>query len=582
MSSHKFINKIRTNVRILKGIYKFYEDSKSANKTEMFLAIFLASVVVITETLGVALAYPVLVFIETDGDVEKFSATSTITFYVAKAYTYFGAELKLPSLMVSTFSLISVRVITAYFYNVYIQQLKWTVGKRLGLRLMDNYFNSNINFARDVKSGEITSAIEFEVQACAALLNTLISIFQISLSFLLYFSLVFIASPGPALILVSFLLIVSWMMRSLFKKTHAFSEQSIIQRRKMFNWVAEKHLAWRLIKITNNSQQEISAFEEMAQKLVNFRVDMEKIGGKISLIFLPIALAFLFVTLYVLVTYWSVKIGVLMIFGMIMMRLIPITQTYQKQTNQIAKLYPSISRINSFYSNSSKHYENVDAGQKISSLKTKITFHNVSFKYSPNDNYIFQNLSFDIPVGKFTSIVGPSGSGKSTILDLISGLLKPTTGQILFDDKNLKKLSLKSLRGLIAYIDQEPIFFDDTIKNNLLYEHQNATSSSIQQVLEQVNLWDHIIDLPEGLETRLSDRGLRFSVGQRQRLAIARGILGKKKIFMFDEPTSALDAKSEITIIRLLENLVKNNFTVVVVAHRLNTIKASTNFIKLK
>ena len=143
MSSHKFINKIRTNVRILKGIYKFYEDSKSANKTEMFLAIFLASVVVITETLGVALAYPVLVFIETDGDVEKFSATSTITFYVAKAYTYFGAELKLPSLMVSTFSLISVRVITAYFYNVYIQQLKWTVGKRLGLRLMDNYFNSN-------------------------------------------------------------------------------------------------------------------------------------------------------------------------------------------------------------------------------------------------------------------------------------------------------------------------------------------------------------------------------------------------------------------------------------------------------
>ncbi|KAL6525861.1 ABC transporter B member 11 [Orobanche minor] len=217
-----------------------------------------------------------------------------------------------------------------------------------------------------------------------------------------------------------------------------------------------------------------------------------------------------------------------------------------------------------------------ESGTTLENLKGEIELRHVSFKYPTRPNVlIFRDLSLRIHAGKTVALVGESGSGKSTVIQLLQRFYDPDSGMITVDGVDIQKFQLKWLRQQMGLVSQEPVLFNETIRDNIAYGKEGeATEAEIIAAAELANAHRFISGLEQGYETMVGERGVQLSGGQKQRIAIARAILKAPKILLLDEATSALDAESERVVQDALNNVMVNR-TTVVVAHRLSTIKGA-------
>jgi subfamily B ATP-binding cassette protein MsbA len=206
---------------------------------------------------------------------------------------------------------------------------------------------------------------------------------------------------------------------------------------------------------------------------------------------------------------------------------------------------------------------------EIESFDGNMTFEKVSFKYEKEN--VLNDVNLSINKGQVVALVGPSGGGKSTIANLISRFYDPTEGVVKIDGKDLRDLSVKSLRGKIGLVTQETLLFNDSVKANISYGHEDIDEEQLVRVAKAANAHRFIKDFPEGYNTIIGERGLKVSGGQRQRIAIARAVYKNPPILIFDEATSQLDTESEKLVQEAINNLMKGR-TVIVIAHRLSTI----------
>lgn len=225
---------------------------------------------------------------------------------------------------------------------------------------------------------------------------------------------------------------------------------------------------------------------------------------------------------------------------------------------------------------------NADVDEKAdpvvkTSFDKEMKMENVVFKYN-KDRTVLKGISLPFPKGKTTALVGSSGSGKSTVAKLLLRFYDTTEGAIEVDGVNIKDLSLAGLRSLISIVPQDSVLFNDTVRYNIAYGNPEASMEEIEKAAKKANIHDLIASLPEGYETRVGERGLRLSGGEKQRVAIARVILKGSPIIIFDEATSSLDSKSEAMIQRSIGDLAGER-TLVVIAHRLSTIERADNIV---
>jgi ATP-binding cassette, subfamily B, bacterial MsbA len=237
----------------------------------------------------------------------------------------------------------------------------------------------------------------------------------------------------------------------------------------------------------------------------------------------------------------------------------------------------SSQRLNQFLDSDDGIHELVDATE-LNSIEKEIEFKNVTFSYG--EEPVLNNFNIKIEKGKTVALVGQSGSGKTTVTHLLNRFYDVTNGIITIDGINIKNLKKDSLRNMIAYISQEPLLFNDTIRNNILLGKPNATDEEVIHACKLANAYDFIQEKALGLDENIGDRGGKLSGGQKQRLTIARAILKNAPILILDEATSALDAESEKIVQDAMNQLMENK-TVLVIAHRLSTIKNADNIIVL-
>lgn len=207
----------------------------------------------------------------------------------------------------------------------------------------------------------------------------------------------------------------------------------------------------------------------------------------------------------------------------------------------------------------------------VTSLEHSIEFKDVSFAYN-EDRVVLHDINLSIAKGRTIALVGQSGSGKSTLVDLIPRYHDIQEGSISIDGTDIRQLSIRSLRNLIGNVNQEAILFNDTIRNNIAFGVTDASDEDIIAAAKIANAHDFILQMEDGYDTMVGDRGCRLSGGQRQRISIARAILKNPPILILDEATSALDTESERLVQEALERLMKTR-TTVAIAHRLSTIK---------
>lgn len=224
--------------------------------------------------------------------------------------------------------------------------------------------------------------------------------------------------------------------------------------------------------------------------------------------------------------------------------------------------------------------EIVDApdAQPLEHVKGRVCYENVSFHYSDDEAPVLSHVSFEIPAGKSIALVGPSGSGKTTICSLLPRFYDVTGGRITIDGKDVRMLSLKSLRNQIGMVQQDVYLFSGTIRENIAYGKPGASMEEIITAAKQANIHDFIEELPDGYDTFVGERGTRLSGGQKQRISIARVFLKNPPILILDEATSALDNESERWIQQSLDELSKDR-TTITIAHRLSTIRNADEII---
>lgn len=208
----------------------------------------------------------------------------------------------------------------------------------------------------------------------------------------------------------------------------------------------------------------------------------------------------------------------------------------------------------------------------FTSFNDKIVFDKVSFHYDINHKYILKDISFEVKRGEIAALVGPSGAGKTTLVDLIPRFYDVTEGAIFIDGIDIRDYDLRSLRNHIGIVTQDPILFNDTVRNNISYGMEDAAFEEIVEAAKAANAHDFILELPQGYDTIIGERGLKLSGGQRQRISIARALLKNPPIMILDEATSSLDSESEILVQGAIENLMKDR-TTFVIAHRLSTVR---------
>jgi len=217
---------------------------------------------------------------------------------------------------------------------------------------------------------------------------------------------------------------------------------------------------------------------------------------------------------------------------------------------------------------------------ELENVLGNIKFDDVSFSYEEGKE-VLNNISFDVPKGSVTALVGSSGSGKSTIAGLSATFLKPKSGKVTIDNNDMSKVLLSSFRKHLGVVLQDEFLFEGTIKENILFPRPNATEDELQNAVKAAYVNEFTDRFENGLDTLIGERGVKLSGGQRQRLAIARAILANPKIIILDEATSSLDTESEALIQKSLSELIKDR-TTIVIAHRLSTIKQADQILVIE
>lgn len=278
----------------------------------------------------------------------------------------------------------------------------------------------------------------------------------------------------------------------------------------------------------------------------------------------------------ILIFRGSITIGVLLVFA----------QYYSMLTEAVQSVVSADTDLQVNRTHYDKALEAIseqmpDDSDKITEIRNcNLSFQNVSFRYEDGEREVLTRFSMDIHQGERVGIVGESGKGKTTLLNLIVGILKPTTGQIFFGGESLEKLNLKALHRKVGFVLQENMLFNTSIYENLLYGNENASEEEMKRACQKAYIWDFICELPEGLETIIGEKGIKLSGGQKQRLVLARLFLRDVDMFIFDEATSSLDQHGEQMIQKAIREISEDK-TIIVVAHRQSSLELCRRLIYL-
>ena len=477
-------------------------------------------------------------------------------------------------------------VFVNFFNGLVIKRIR----KNLTNMLFKNYINSNYEFHISRNSADLIRNVYSEVARSVYYLIGHISLIKESLILIVILVLLIIANSMVAVLIFGFLGFFSFLF-FLYTRNSSKVRGKFIQE----YWGKQT----KTLKHGLGSIKEIKMLnkENFISKIFNFNTEMiEKYNFIQSFIvtlprlFLEVAtiLAITIVCSLFVISDKSVEniIPIIVLISVSAIRLIPSFSTISQSIATIKYQSPAfdlIVRELNEMKKATKHHREIDQIKHVDIFfKKKIEVKNLIFKYPSTEKKVIDNLSISINTGEAIGIAGASGEGKSTLLDLICGLLKPTSGQILVDeiDINSKK---NNWRSKIGYVPQDIYLLDDSIKSNIAFgvEDKNFSSAQFEKAIKMSQLSEFLENLPDKELTYVGDDGVRLSGGQKQRIGIARALYFLPEVLILDEPTSSLDEKNETLILDDIYNI-KSKITIISISHSKKVFKKCDKIIEIK
>ncbi|MEP0923560.1 ABC transporter ATP-binding protein [Leptolyngbya sp. ST-U4] len=425
-------------------------------------------------------------------------------------------------------------------------------------------------------TGSAADTVDGQIQC----LNGLV----VSLSFTIVYAVVLInLSPVLALVAVLLALVVILVQQRLLPRLRAVAHQLNSAQVELSKRMTENIQALRLLHTFGTQQR---STDEVLHLLRDVQAQLQQ---RARVFFLPdpildvlpiFSLAVLAALAFAMSDKPETILPLLLTFLLALQRLSIRLRVVAGVFTQLADSSANIQRLNTILDTSDKQFVLV-GGHPLGSVQTDICFEGVSLSYGDDQTYALRNVSFRVPKNQVTALVGQSGAGKSSIVDLLIGLYQPTKGQITVNGKALHHYNQSSWRQHIGVVSQDTFIFNNSILDNIRYGALDATFEEVVAAAQAAQAHQFILDLPDGYDTTVGERGYRLSGGQRQRLALARAILKQPEILILDEATSALDSESERLIQQALAEFQQDR-TVIVIAHRLSTIVGADQIVVLE
>lgn len=534
------------------------------------------------EILGIGMVIPLFTII--------LNAKSTTNPYLLKYLSFYS------SYSYSNLLLINLSILTFVFFikNIFLafvtkMQMKFVFKTQVNLStsLFDKYLNEDFEKQNNTNNNNSLNLIIYEVGSFTSLLTSILNIISESISFILIALILIILQPiGTISIVLIFIFLITIFQKFTKSKIKKYAKIRLDNDAKRVQIIKESLEGLKEIKILGVEKYFYTIYKNLSTVTSNANAKQNTLQQlpRFWTEFIAIFCLSVLIIILDLLKYNSSEIFILVsIYALAAFRFIPSANRILAAFQTLNFLGPVVDILNvEFKRNENSRLVNSNIIQKDDfSFNTSIKLNNIYFKYS-NGYEIFNNFSIEIKKGRTIGVIGTSGSGKSTLIGIILGLLKPQSGIVTIDNKDINFSNLNSLQNIIGYVPQKPVMLNDTIINNIALgiETSEISEYRINQVIKNSQSESFINKLPLKLNTIIGDNGTFLSGGQCQRIAIARALYHNPNILIFDESTSSLDINTEEEILNTISSF-KNEKTIIIITHRPQTLSICDDVIDL-
>lgn len=499
--------------------------------------------------------------------------------WLAQLFETLPESYRVPAAAACILAGVVLKNLLCYAYALLFTWLNTGVGHRLRSAILSQVLAVSQEYLDRQQSGRLINVLGTETWRVATALSILADML-INLCMAAIFSLLLLVlSWKLALISAVFFLLVTLITRLVTARVQHLGREAVAANTSFAHRMMETFNGLRVIRLFGHEKWEQGRFDAASKEVraTFFRVDrLSQLVHPIS----EVLTAFFLVIVLVTATANRAEFAGTVAFLLLLYRLQSRVKNFDGQRVALQGLTGSVEEVTTLLNRDGKPYL-AEGTVQPATIAPGIRFENVTLAYESRPAPALDGVSFLIPAGKSTALVGASGAGKSTVASLICRLYDPTAGRITVGATDLKELDLAWWRSRIAIVSQDVHIFDATVEENIAYGKPGASREETAEAARQAHALAFITALPDGFATRLGDRGLRLSGGQKQRIALARALIRDPDILILDEATNALDLESERLVQDALDAAARSK-TVLVIAHRISTVENADQVIVLK
>lgn len=493
---------------------------------------------------------------------------------VGRAASVFGSILTtlrlttLPRLLTAIAAVFLVKFVVTLFQQIAIQRITRDLYRSLAGRIMHGWTSSEYReFYLSTTTGSLTNVLTRELWTFLSAFSyaslLLVSVIHIAV----YLIGSFLLDPRITVIALGFGVVTFLVLRRWTGLTGRHSLQFSDENVRFQDRLIESLQHFKYLKATARFPAIEQRLNAIIERMTTHQYRMGVVGATMTALPEPLAILILIAFLYGSVAVLANPFATTAVLALLLYRTLMRVLTFQSSWQKFVGCSGALRAVEQALEQAEAHPE-PRGNVRVTTIAREVSFDGVHFAYG--DRSVLADVTIRFPAKRTIALVGPSGGGKSTIVDLLTGVLKPTAGRITIDGTDYRMIDPHTLRSTVGYVAQEIVMFNDSIANNVAFWSPTDDTSLRQRCAEAS--CDFIERLPAKLATGVGDRGINLSVGQRQRIAIARELFRDPQILIFDEATSALDAEAEDVIRQHLERLAGQR-TIVLIAHRLSTIR---------
>lgn len=559
----------------VKNVFSMVE----VHAAEVWTLVGFATLYAFLDGVGLSVLLPVLQYAE-DGSV-ALGGMSALFSWPARLAEAIGIPLNLVTLLALAFVPVLLRQVALYLNAWYSALVANRISVRMRVSTYERLMNADPEFFARHSLGEFMGVVFSQTGTAGQTVLQVMKLFAVILQLVIYVIMLAFLSWPLTLMAIAAGWLVSQIVRGNMKRTGRFGHTVASVTQRAYSAIAERIALSRLVKMRAQEVQETKTVRALSEETAAANVSIAKTAAVIEVTADPLLMLAAFVTLYLGISVMGLRLAQLGMLLYVLTRLNSKVKEFNLARQSISAGVAGMNLVKEMNAEAAEADTIKDGPSAFEGIEDAIAFCDVSFAFPKAESATLCNIDARIAAGSFTALVGRSGAGKSTFVELIPRLRDVSQGAVLLDGTDVRNYDLASLRRKIGYLTQEPLLFNDSVRANLTYGlDRDVTDAEILRALEQAHA-TFVIEQPEGLETNLGDRGIRFSGGERQRLAMARVLLDDPPILILDEPTSALDSESERYIQDALAAL-HGTKTIIVIAHRLATVVAADQLLVLE